>query len=115
MAEKRKSRDGHARKPAKDKPATVEPTNGETPPAPPREYDPKPIVERLDVWSLNGKDRYFLKDEEAQRVLSVNEKDVKRKLRLAGIGPWPALSSRCPFSLVVFDLFTSGSEGSEGE
>jgi hypothetical protein len=84
MDEKRKSRDGHARKSAKGKPATVEAAK-EEPSAPPREYDPKPIVEKLDVWSLNGKDRYFFKDEERQRVLSVNEKDVKRKLRLVGI------------------------------
>lgn len=85
MAEKRKSRDGHARKPAKDKPATVEPVKDEPPATPPREYDPKPIVERLDVWWLNGKDRYFQKRGEALPVLSWNEKDVKRELRLAGV------------------------------
>jgi hypothetical protein len=85
MAEKRKSRDGHARKPAKDRPATFEPSNGETPPTSPREYDPKPIVERLDVWWLNGKDRYFQKRGEVLPVLSWSEKDVKRELRLAGV------------------------------
>jgi hypothetical protein len=85
MAEKRKSRDGHARKTAKDKPATVEPVREEPPTAPPREYDPKPVVERLDVWWLNGKDRYFQKRGEALPVLSWNEKDVKRELRLAGV------------------------------
>ena len=84
MAEKRKSRDGHARKPAKDQPATVEPVK-EEPPATAREYDPAPVVERLNVWWLNGKDRYFQMRAEPLPVLSLGEKDMKRELRLEGV------------------------------
>ena len=84
MENSKKSRDGHARKPAKDQPAIVEPAEDE-PPAPAREYDPAPVVERLNVHWLNGKDRYFQMRGEALPVLSWNEKDLKRELRLAGV------------------------------
>lgn len=56
------------------------------PSTPPKhEYDPSQLVERINVWWLNGKDRYFQVREEPAPVLSWSEKDVKRELRLAGV------------------------------
>src|ERR1044072_52852 len=84
MAEKRKSRDGHARKPAKDIPATLERVKEETPTSA-REYAPAPVVERLNIWWLNGKDRYFQIRPEPLPVLSLSEKDLRRELRIEGV------------------------------
>lgn len=84
MTTPKKSRVGHARKPSKDQPAIVEPAK-EEPPTPAREYDPAPVVERLNVWWLNGKDRYFQMRAEPLPVLSLGEKDMKRELRLEGV------------------------------
>lgn len=81
----KKSRDGHARKPAADAPAIVEPVEDEPSAPPVREYDPKPIVEKLNAWWLNGKDRFYLIREEPKPVLSLSEKDFKCELRLEGI------------------------------
>lgn len=85
VAAPKKSRDGHARKPAKGEPATVEPAEDEPPAPSPREYDPKPIVEKLNAWWLNGKDRFFPIRDEPLPVLSLSEKDMKCELRIEGV------------------------------
>ena len=96
MAEKRKSRDGHASKPGKDKPAVIESAKSSSKsenekPAkkekfrPSAEWNPLPIVERLGLWWLNGKDSYFQMPESCERVLCLNGRDVSRALRIQGV------------------------------
>ena len=57
----------------------------EEPPGAPPAFDPSPLVERLNVWWLNGKERYFQIRSEPADVLSLSEKDIKRTLRIAGV------------------------------
>ncbi|MDB6154463.1 MAG: hypothetical protein JWL90_2916 [Chthoniobacteraceae bacterium] len=85
MKPKNNKRDGHAAKLSEDKPAIFEPLNGE-PPAPPAGFAPAAVVERLRVWSLKGRDRYFqMPASEDGHVSSWSESDLKRELRIAGI------------------------------
>ncbi len=83
MTEKRKSRDGHARKPAKGQPATVEPPDDAPPPGPP--FDPKAVVEKLDLWLLKGKDCYLRPAPSGKDWLPEPSKAIARLLRLHGI------------------------------
>jgi hypothetical protein len=85
MADKRKSRDGHARKPAKDKPATVEPVK-EEPPAPRPPFNPKAVAERLQIWRLNSKEAtYFAPMKSGDDWREMSEKDLRRSLRAEGV------------------------------
>ena len=80
MAEKRKSRDGHARKPAKGQPATVE--QAKEVPAP---FDAKAAADKHNIWWLKGKDCYLRPDPSGREWVPESGKQIARFLRLKGI------------------------------
>ena len=98
---KPKNRDGHVAKSDREQPATFEPlTNGL--PAPPAGFDPAEVVERLRIWSLTGRDRYYQMPEVPEcvpkdategmpsgHVNSWSESDLKRELRIDGVSSRP--------------------------
>jgi hypothetical protein len=89
MAEKRKSRDGHARKPAQDKPATFESLEEES-----RAggngangaFDAKTVAQRLEIWRLNTKDgTYFMPMKSGEDWREIGERELRRSLKDEGV------------------------------
>ena len=89
MAEKRKSRDGHARKTAKGVPATIEPAE-ETPRPSKPPFDPKAVAERLQIWRLNTKEAtYFAPMKSGDDWREINASDLRRMLMAEGVKKSP--------------------------
>jgi len=81
MATPKKSRDGHAKKPDKNKPATLEPVTDE----PPARFDAKAAAKAHEIWWLKGKDTYLRPDPSGREWVPESGKQIARCLRLKGI------------------------------
>jgi hypothetical protein len=85
-AKKRKSRDGHARKSAKDKPATLEPAE-EGPPDDKTDFDPNGIAEQLNLWRMNSKEATYFMPMKApmEDWREIGERELRRVLKAEGV------------------------------
>jgi hypothetical protein len=82
---KAKSRVGHARKEAAA-PAKFQPLDNAPQPQAARVFDPKTIVEKLNLWRLNDATaKYFGPMQSGEDWREMSEKDLRRSLRAEGL------------------------------